>query len=645
MKNGRTYVSQSLPQSAIGNKLNAHPSHTITHSHDRFASEMLNMIGTGKQSNPLQAEMGMLKTPSPLFNSPMVQAKLAIGGSNDKFEQEADAMADHLVGKGEAPAMGVSAAPPIQRSGAGNVTAPPALGGQLESTRQAGSPLEPGIQKEMEAGFGKSFGDVRIHTGKPSTQMNEDLNAHAFTHGKNIYFNEGMYEPKSQAGKRLLAHELTHVVQQGGSEWIQRYAKTFGGEFKVPTYQKYTGTTPNPAGGPVLNMVGATIDLQFFANEHIEAKQIGLTQSVKTMRNNAPGGAINTPSYVSQTNMDLGLTTGNIGSAIDILDKVPSTTLPNNNPLYGAFNSQVPNPDPKKPGKTIDTVSANLGDTPLVGINKIGSKVKGSKAIPARLTDEPKRPIMFPGQEYEQEFEVAAIAMDGDYEGMYLGSVKWGWKSNAAGIPTLDPPFVEVVSGAVPSDDFKDTAEVWNDAEFTDSATNKKYDSVDLPIPDSGARKGQDQLTMPEVLKRLVAIDDRLAKNPCEEEKKYLDLEKKAILATIKKRKVVVDLKIIDQEDWWDDEPMIEFFKGDSLIHTSGHSELKEGRGRKFFLMADKLWPLSATDSLKLKVWDWDSPDRNDLITEIDWKYPFEPTQNGSSLEGTNYEVKVKFGR
>ncbi|MCB0565582.1 MAG: DUF4157 domain-containing protein [Lewinellaceae bacterium] len=87
---------------------------------------------------------------------------------------------------------------------------------QLDST-QGGAPLPDDTRSEMESGFGADFSNVRIHTGSQATEMNQGLHAQAFTHGSDIYFNEGKYDPESGPGKKLLAHELTHTVQQGAS--------------------------------------------------------------------------------------------------------------------------------------------------------------------------------------------------------------------------------------------------------------------------------------------------------------------------------------------------------------------------------------------------------------------------------------------
>ncbi|WP_371357582.1 DUF4157 domain-containing protein, partial [Hydrocoleum sp. CS-953] len=68
----------------------------------------------------------------------------------------------------------------------------------------------------MESRFGADFGNVRVHTGSQSVQMNKELGAQAFTHGNDVYFNSGKFNPGSSSGKELLAHELTHTIQQTG---------------------------------------------------------------------------------------------------------------------------------------------------------------------------------------------------------------------------------------------------------------------------------------------------------------------------------------------------------------------------------------------------------------------------------------------
>jgi Domain of unknown function (DUF4157) len=84
----------------------------------------------------------------------------------------------------------------------------------LSSVKGSGSPIPEGTIEQMESSFGADFSTVRLHTDNSAVQMNKDLNAQAFTHDSDIYFNEGKYNPESKDGQHLLAHELTHVVQQ-----------------------------------------------------------------------------------------------------------------------------------------------------------------------------------------------------------------------------------------------------------------------------------------------------------------------------------------------------------------------------------------------------------------------------------------------
>lgn len=95
-------------------------------------------------------------------------------------------------------------------------TASKGLSQQLKSKSGKGRRLSESTQAEMESAFKTDFSDVNIHTDLDAIVLNKELGAQAFTHGKDVYFNSGKYNPDSSAGKHLLAHELTHVVQQKG---------------------------------------------------------------------------------------------------------------------------------------------------------------------------------------------------------------------------------------------------------------------------------------------------------------------------------------------------------------------------------------------------------------------------------------------
>lgn len=95
-------------------------------------------------------------------------------------------------------------------------TTSPAIENSLGASKGGGSPLPEATRGQMESSFGRDFSQVRIHTDSSAANMSKDLHAHAFTHGNDIYFNSGKYDPSGRGGQHLLAHELTHVVQQTG---------------------------------------------------------------------------------------------------------------------------------------------------------------------------------------------------------------------------------------------------------------------------------------------------------------------------------------------------------------------------------------------------------------------------------------------
>jgi Domain of unknown function (DUF4157) len=143
-----------------------------------------------------------------------LQRKLTIGASNDPLELEADRVADEVLAASAH--LGVSSATPrIQRYTAqptGDIDAAPTSVDRVLSS--AGRPLEPAIQQEMGQSFGHDFSRVRVHTSAQAEQSSRDVNANAYTVGHKVVFGLGQFAPRTQTGRRLLAHELTHVVQQ-----------------------------------------------------------------------------------------------------------------------------------------------------------------------------------------------------------------------------------------------------------------------------------------------------------------------------------------------------------------------------------------------------------------------------------------------
>lgn len=108
----------------------------------------------------------------------------------------------------------------------------PDLESGLNTSKGSGSQLPDETKSQMEGAFGADFSGVRVHTNSTAVQMNQELGAQAFTYGSDIYFNSGKYDTGSSQGQHLLAHELTHVVQQrtrSASKIIQRLVFQEGG--------------------------------------------------------------------------------------------------------------------------------------------------------------------------------------------------------------------------------------------------------------------------------------------------------------------------------------------------------------------------------------------------------------------------------
>jgi Domain of unknown function (DUF4157) len=151
-----------------------------------------------------------------------LQSKLRINEPGDIYEQEADGVAERVVA---IPAnAGLQAASlriqPCSAHATGREALAPASVDRVLSS--AGSPLETDLRQTMERHFGFDFSRVRVHHDAAAEQSARDVNAHAYTVGHHVVFGEGRFAPDTRDGRRLVAHELTHVVQQTGHVSLQR---------------------------------------------------------------------------------------------------------------------------------------------------------------------------------------------------------------------------------------------------------------------------------------------------------------------------------------------------------------------------------------------------------------------------------------
>lgn len=207
--------------------------------------------------NQCQAELDEDRKPPSALG---IQAKLTIGQPGDRYEQEADRVADQVMGLPDSPAPGqqaISSLPqrpqPLQRlcptcedelqrqafdeeekkeeeeplqpkaATPGPMPPTPRLERQIQSLQGRGQPLPAATRRFFEARFGYDFGQVRVHADTQAAETARAVRSQAFTKGNHIVFGAGHYAPNSIPGRRLLAHELTHTIQQqAGATRIQR---------------------------------------------------------------------------------------------------------------------------------------------------------------------------------------------------------------------------------------------------------------------------------------------------------------------------------------------------------------------------------------------------------------------------------------
>ena len=138
----------------------------------------------------------------------------------------------------------------VARKGDGEGAVAPGVAAEIANAKPAGAPLPHAVRSFMEPRFGADFGKVRLHTGDHAAKLSRKVNAQAFTHGAHIFFGKDRFQPDTHQGKELIAHELTHTIQQG--EAVQRSPDV---------------TVRERAGGAQLQRLGMSDVLDFFADK------------------------------------------------------------------------------------------------------------------------------------------------------------------------------------------------------------------------------------------------------------------------------------------------------------------------------------------------------------------------------------------
>jgi len=154
--------------------------------------------------------------------------------------------------KAEAPAIGNSAFQRIMPSlkGTSPAVLDESISRAIHAKRGSGQQLDPAAQRDLGTAMGHDFSDVQVHTDTEADALNHAVRAEAFTTGKDVFFREGKYDPGSNAGRKLLAHELTHVVQQRDAPPKQELTLSDPGDASERQASAVADSLASPAPAP-----------------------------------------------------------------------------------------------------------------------------------------------------------------------------------------------------------------------------------------------------------------------------------------------------------------------------------------------------------------------------------------------------------
>jgi len=406
------------------------------------------------------------------ITSTYIQPQLEIGKEDDEYEKEANSVADKVMYMRDSDTGKISqmhsGASEIKRMSIGSQTgmmATPRVEQGMHSSKGSGQSLQAETQNEMGSKMGADLSAVNIHTDNHAVEMNREIGAKAFTHGNDIYFNQGQYNPLSNEGKHLLAHELTHTVQQSGkiNQKIQRVKKdnvikTHFGEWYTTEY--YAQSFALFPGSVPRNYYASQIELFFEANENVDAKQFGLVQTadLKMEQGTKPNSTIQDEK-------------GNVFPNENAKDRA------NDNGTFIDHDSKSLNP------LYISTGEKGMGKSPIANdadnkpIGQHGSHFYKDGVLQepqksASLFDVPYIDGVQSPKNASLELATAALALEGNDKNTYYGAVKWGWRINDSGKISIIP--LKLTSEGIPSRSFMTAADKWNNSKAEGKPDTKR---------------------------------------------------------------------------------------------------------------------------------------------------------------------------
>lgn len=420
--------------------------------------------------------------------------KSDVAGAHDAHEREADRTAERVTRGSPAvsPATSKVTHAPLKvqkKPGA----AQPAVAGSSHSglppsappivnevLRSPGEPLDASSQAFFESRFGQSFRHVRIHKDRKAAESARALRADAYTIGRDIVIADQLYSPDTREGRRLLAHELAHVVQQQSTpqhihasghaltatpQRLQcKPQSNWAGTFSDDVYRPMS----EPKGKPPA--YGAHIEISFQPSDKVDAENIAFVQTAQmvTTPNLGADPVVHTPFYVTTEKDRKVLDSRTLSDDPETLGTHIDQTTAQRTPLYTMTGAS-----------DADIKSKKKNDSPLAAstssrFSDFGHQSAKQAKKNATMTDQPGLSADQPASAFGK-FETTALAVEGAQQGAYYGTVTWGFTKESGETEAKLLPFVLSPSSA-PSGTFFDAAKL-----FGGSKTTADEQSLSLP--------------------------------------------------------------------------------------------------------------------------------------------------------------------
>jgi hypothetical protein len=353
-----------------------------------------------------------------------------------------------------------------------------------EVLRSPGQPLDAASRAFFEPRFGQDFSRVRVHADPRAAESTLAVNAVAYTVGRDVVLGVG-YRPDTNLGRSTLAHELTHVVQQGGG------AETASGPLEIgqagDSYEQEADAAAHQVslGAPVgIRHLMSSSSVRRLQRQTEQDTHAGLFQLTRH-------GKLGGPTYVPQAQYDVRIEflPFDIVDCTQIAMSQTVVTRVNNRLAYGSAARRARSLSAAEgtEGLGIDRLSGSTSPFygtdntgAATGTTHFGSHTSGKTADRAWMEDSPglngttPASSRAPGDSLSFHFETCAICAQGTDQGSYYGCVSWGYDLSSTNAFT-EAPFARISRGT-PSMDFFNAAKKWND-QTVPVAT------IDLPLP------------------------------------------------------------------------------------------------------------------------------------------------------------------